>query len=209
MNYKTIDKEAEDLFIEQRSKFIGYVKPVTSEQQALDFINEKRQKHWDATHNVYAYSIREGQLQRYSDDGEPHGTAGVPVLDVILKSGVTDVCVVVTRYFGGILLGAGGLVRAYTKGAKIALDAGGIITMESCSVAVLECDYGLYGKISGLIPSCGGVIDKTDFTDIVNIEYHISQSGLEAFRKQLADVTCGSVATEVKDERFFKMNTGG
>ena len=138
--YKTVELESSDEFIEQRSKFIGYVKPVQTEQQALDFINEKRQKHWDATHNVYAYVLREGNIQRYSDDGEPHGTAGVPTLDVIIKSGVTDVVVVVTRYFGGILLGAGGLVRAYTKGAKIALDAGNIITMESCYTAVLQCD---------------------------------------------------------------------
>ena len=140
--------ESSDEFIEQRSKFIGYVKPVQNEQQALDFINEKRQKHWDATHNVYAYVLRDGNIQRYSDDGEPHGTAGVPTLDVIVKSGVTDVVVVVTRYFGGILLGAGGLVRAYTKGAKIALEAGNIITMESCHIAVLQCDYNQYGKIS-------------------------------------------------------------
>lgn len=202
--YKTVESEAKDEFIEQRSRFIGYVKPVVSEEQALEFINEKRQKHWDATHNVYAYVLRDGNLQRYSDDGEPHGTAGVPVLDVILKSGVTDVVVVVTRYFGGILLGAGGLVRAYTKGSKIALAAGNIINMELCSVAKLRCDYGQYGKISGLIPSNEGVIDNTEFTDCVEIEYHITQSGLDSFRKQLADSTCGSVETEVIGEKYFK-----
>ena len=197
--------ESSDEFIEQRSKFIGYVKPVKTEQEALDFINEKRQKHWDATHNVYAYVLRDGNIQRYSDDGEPHGTAGVPTLDVIIKSGVTDVVVVVTRYFGGILLGAGGLVRAYTKGAKIALEAGNIITMESCNIARLKCDYNQYGKISGLIPSNNGVIDNTDFTDKVEIEYHISPENFVKFQKQLADTTCGSVETEVIDEKFFKM----
>ena len=203
--YKTVELESSDEFIEQRSKFIGYVKPVQTEQQALDFINEKRQKHWDATHNVYAYVLREGNIQRYSDDGEPHGTAGVPTLDVIIKSGVTDVVVVVTRYFGGILLGAGGLVRAYTKGAKIALDAGNIITMESCYTAVLQCDYNQYGKISGLIPSNNGVIDNTNFTDKVEIEYHISPDNFMKFQKQLADTTCGTVETEIIDEKFFKM----
>ncbi len=203
--YKTVEFESKDEFIEQRSRFIGYVKPVESEEQALGFINEKRQKHWDATHNVYAYVLRDGKIQRYSDDGEPHGTAGVPVLDVILKSGVTDVVVVVTRYFGGILLGAGGLVRAYTKGAKIALAAGNIIDMELCYSARLKCDYGQYGKISGLIPQNGGVIDNTDFTDCVEIEYHINEAGLNSFRKQLADSTCGSVETEVTGEKFFKM----
>ena len=203
--YKTVEFESSDEFIEQRSKFIGYVKPVQNEQQALDFINEKRQKHWDATHNVYAYVLRDGNIQRYSDDGEPHGTAGVPTLDVIVKSGVTDVVVVVTRYFGGILLGAGGLVRAYTKGAKIALEAGNIITMESCHTAVLQCDYNQYGKISGLIPSNNGVIDNTNFTDKVEIEYHISPENFTKFQKQLADMTCGSVETEMIDEKFFKM----
>ena len=218
--YKTVEFQANDEFIEQRSKFIGYVKPIQNEQQALDFINEKRQKHWDATHNVYAYVLRDGNIQRYSDDGEPHGTAGVPTLDVIVKSGVTDVVVVVTRYFGGILLGAGGLVRAYTKGAKIALEAGNIITMESCNIAVLQCDYnqygkisGLipsnngnqYGKISGLIPSNNGVIDNTSFTDKVEIEYHISPDNFTKFQKRLADTTCGSVETEIIDEKFFKM----
>ena len=203
--YKTVELESSDEFIEQRSKFIGYVKPVQTEQQALDFINEKRQKHWDATHNVYAYVLRDGNIQRYSDDGEPHGTAGVPTLDVIIKSGVTDVVVVVTRYFGGILLGAGGLVRAYTKGAKIALEAGNIITMESCYTAVLQCDYNQYGKISGLIPSNNGVIDNTNFTDKVEIEYHISPDNFMKFQKQLADTTCGTVETEIIDEKFFKM----
>ena len=202
--YKTVESEAKDEFIEQRSRFIGYVKPVVSEEQALEFINEKRQKHWNATLNVYAYVLRDGNLQRYSDDGEPHGTAGVPVLDVILKSGVTDVVVVVTRYFGGILLGAGGLVRAYTKGSKIALAAGNIINMELCSVAKLRCVYGQYGKISGLLQSNEGVIDNTEFTDCVEIEYHITQSGLDSFRKQLADSTCGSVETEVIGEKYFK-----
>ena len=122
-SYKTTEKEAQDEFVEQRSRFIGYVRPVKTEEEALAFIEEKKKQHWDARHNVYAYVLREGGIQRYSDDGEPHGTAGVPTLDVLLKSGVTDVCVVVTRYFGGILLGAGGLVRAYTKSAKLALEA--------------------------------------------------------------------------------------
>ena len=203
--YKTVEFESKDEFIEQRSKFIGYVKPVQTEQQALDFINEKRQKHWDATHNVYAYVLRDGNIQRYSDDGEPHGTAGVPTLDVMIKSGVTDVVVVVTRYFGGILLGAGGLVRAYTKGAKIALEAGNIITMEMCHIARLQCDYNQYGKISGLIPSNHGMIDNTDFTDKVEIDYHISPDNFVKFQKQLADTTCGSVETAIIDEKFFKV----
>lgn len=205
LSYKTVEKEAVDSFIEQRSKFIGYVKPIKTEQEAIDFLNEKRQKHWDATHNVYAYVLRDGNISRYSDDGEPHGTAGIPTLDVIIKSGVTDVVVVVTRYFGGILLGAGGLVRAYTKGAKIALTAGNIITMKSCLIAKLQCDYNQYGKISGLIPSLGGVIDNTEFTDSVSLEYHLEPENFDKLQKQLADITCGSVTTNILDKKFFKI----
>ena len=205
-SYRTVKSESSGEFIEQRSRFIGYVKPVTTEQQALDFINEKRQKHWDATHNVYAYSLREGQLQRFSDDGEPHGTAGMPTLDVIRRSEVTDVVVVVTRYFGGILLGTGGLVRAYTKGAQIALEAGRIVTMESCSVFRMCCDYGQYGKLSGLVPSSGGVIDDSVFTHQVELFCHIPTDRLTAFQKQLADITCGSVEAQVLDEKYFPLD---
>lgn len=203
-SYKTVEHEAQDEFVEQRSRFIGYVKPVTTEEEALDFINEKRRKHWDATHNVYAYSLRSGQLRRCSDDGEPHGTAGMPALDVILKSDVTDVVLVVTRYFGGILLGTGGLVRAYTKGARIALDAGGIVTMESCTVASIRCSYSGYGKISALIPANGGVIDDTAFTDMVELTFHMPKGSVDSFRKQLTDLTGGTVEPELLDERWFR-----
>ncbi len=205
ISYKTTDTEAQDEFVEQRSKFIGYVKPVRTEKEALDFIEQKKKYHWDATHNVYAYIIKDGGIQRCSDDGEPHGTAGVPVLDVMVKSEVTDTVVVVTRYFGGILLGAGGLVRAYTRGAKIALEAGGIVTMKKCNICCLRCDYNQYGKISGLISANGGVVDKTEFGADVEMHFHIVPGAQTIFEKQLADVTCGSVGTEVIDEKFFKM----
>ena len=135
--YKTVEFENSDEFIEKKSKFIGYVKPVKTQEEATEFINKIKSKHWDATHNVYAYVLQENNIQRYSDDGEPSGTAGVPVLDVILKSNLVDVCVVVTRYFGGTLLGAGGLVRAYSHGSKIAVEAGNIIIhMEPHSAAI-------------------------------------------------------------------------
>ena len=109
--YRTIRREGQDEFVERRSRFIGAICPVTTEQQAIAFINDKKKAHWDATHNVYAYILREGQVRRYSDDGEPQGTAGIPVLDVLQKSGLTDCAVVVTRYFGGVLLGAGSYER--------------------------------------------------------------------------------------------------
>ena len=128
-DYLTLRKESSDEFIEKRSRFIGYAKPVTTQEEAMDFINAIRAKHWDATHNVYAYVLRDGQSRRYSDDGEPSGTAGVPVLDVLLKENITDCVVVATRYFGGVLLGAGGLVRAYSHTSKIAVEAAGIMKM--------------------------------------------------------------------------------
>ena len=147
-DYKTVLSNAKDEFVEKRSRFIGYCKPVTCEQEAVDFINEKRSEHWNATHNVYAYSLREGNIKRYSDDGEPSGTAGMPCLDVIVKNEIYDVCVVVTRYFGGVLLGTGGLVRAYSHGAKIALDAAKIVMMQNCLVCSARCTYNRYGKVN-------------------------------------------------------------
>ncbi len=202
--YLTIVKAASDEFVERRSRFIGYCRPVTCEEEAVAFISEIKSKHWDAAHNVYAYVLREGQQRRYSDDGEPSGTAGVPVLEVLLKSGVTDLAVVVTRYFGGVLLGAGGLVRAYSHGAKIALDAGGIIRMLKCKEMVLRCDYNQYGRIASLIPAADGVIDDTAYTDEVEIAFHLPGEGVEALQKTLADATSGAVQAVPHGERFYR-----
>lgn len=201
--YKTVGCKAQDEFTEQRSRFIGYVRPVKTEEEALAFIEEKKKYHWDARHNVYAYSLREGGIKRFSDDGEPHGSAGAPVLDVIVKSGVTDAVIVVTRYFGGILLGVGGLVRAYTRAAKIALEAGKIVTVQMCSVCRVVCDYNMYGIISGLIPANGGIIDDTGFADTVTVDFHITPAGLSLLTKQLADRTCGKAVPEILGENFF------
>ena len=136
--YKTIGARASDEFVEKKSRFIGHICPVTMQQEALDFIQSLKTKYWDATHNVYAYVLRDGQIRRYSDDGEPQGTAGIPTLDVLLKEGLTDCCVVVTRYFGGTLLGAGGLVRAYSHACKLAVDAGGVVTMALCTTLLIS-----------------------------------------------------------------------
>ncbi len=192
--YKTIAKQASDEFIEKRSKFIGYAKPVASEAEAIEFINQIKAKHWDATHNVYAYCLREGQLKRYSDDGEPQGTAGVPTLEVLVKNGITDVVVVVTRYFGGILLGAGGLVRAYSHGAKLAIEAAQPVVMRECVIASLKCSYTQYGRLSAVIPSMGGIIDDTVFTDEVEISFHIVKEDITRLCKQISEFTGGTVA---------------
>jgi uncharacterized YigZ family protein len=203
-SYKTVKLNAYDEFIEKRSRFIGYCKPVTTEQEAVDFINTIKKEHWDATHNVYAYNLREGQIKRYSDDGEPQGTAGMPVLDVILKSDVVDVVVVVTRYFGGVLLGTGGLVRAYSKGSKVALEASNIVTMELCSKCQIKCSYNQYGKVNTLIMQSGGYVDDSSFADNVIIDFHMPVDLVAQLNKSLADATAGEVNAEILSEDYYE-----
>lgn len=202
-DYKTVFEYAKDEFVEKRSRFIGYAKPVTTEEEAVAFINEKRSEHWNATHNVYAYSLREGNIKRYSDDGEPSGTAGMPVLDVIVKNEIFDVCVVVTRYFGGVLLGTGGLVRAYSNGSKIALDAAQIVMMQNCLMCEARCSYNQYGKVSSLIMGLNAAIDDTVFESDVLINFHIKPEILPQLNKMLADATSGEVCAVETGEKYF------
>lgn len=204
-DYKTVQFESKGEFVEKRSRFIGYCKPITTEQEAVDFINSKRAEHWNATHNVYAYSLREGNIKRYSDDGEPSGTAGMPVLDVILKNDIYDVCIVVTRYFGGVLLGTGGLVRAYSQGAKTALGAGGVVLMQSCTVCSVQCSYNQYGKISSLIMELGGTIDDTIYEADVTIKFHIKPEILASLNKKFADATAGEIQASSDSEEYFAL----
>lgn len=202
-DYKTVLENASDEFVEKRSRFIGYCKPVKTEQEAIDFINEKRSEHWNATHNVYAYSLREGNIKRYSDDGEPSGTAGMPVLDVIVKNEIFDVVVVVTRYFGGVLLGTGGLVHAYSHGSKIAVEAAKPVIMQNCLVCEARCAYNQYGKVSSLIIGVGAAIDDTVYESDVLVKFHIKPDLLGTLNKKLADATSGEVTVEQKDEQYF------
>ena len=202
-DYKTVLENASDEFVEKRSRFIGYCKPVKTEQEAIDFINEKRSEHWNATHNVYAYSLREGNIKRYSDDGEPSGTAGMPVLDVIVKNEIFDVVVVVTRYFGGVLLGTGGLVRAYSHGSNIAVEAAKPVIMQNCLVCEARCAYNQYGKVSSLIIGVGAAVDDTVYESDVLVKFHIKPDLLGTLNKKLADATSGGVTVEQKDEQYF------
>ena len=208
-DYKTVLENASDEFVEKRSRFIGYCKPVKTEQEAIDFINEKRSEHWNATHNVYAYSLREGNIKRYSDDGEPSGTAGMPVLDVIVKNEIFDVVVVVTRYFGGVLLGAGGLVRAYSHGSKIAVEAAKPVIMQNCLVCEARCAYNQYGKVSSLIIGVGAAVDDTVYESDVLVKFHIKPDLLGTLNKKLADATSGEVTVEQKDEQYFAVQING
>ncbi len=201
--YKTIRKPASAEFIEKRSRFIGYVKPVKTQDEAVAFINEIKSKHWDATHNVYAYVIRDEGVARYSDDNEPQGTAGIPVLDAIRKREITDCVVVVTRYFGGTLLGAGGLVRAYSASAKAGIDAAGECVMTLCAVCTVRCSYTLYGKILSLIARYDGTADDSQFADDVTVTFHLPTDRLDAFNKALSEESSGKVQAQAIDERFF------
>lgn len=203
--YQTIRQEGREEFIERKSRFIGWSKPVKTEEEAIAFINQIRSEHWDATHNVYAYSLRDGQLARYSDDGEPQGTAGVPTLEVLTRSGVTDTVLVTTRYFGGILLGTGGLVRAYSHAASLALAAGGVVKMQVCKQAILLCEYHQYGSVARILPNFGAVIDDTIYGQDVEVQFHIPPEKLPALCVRLADETSGSVEPEVLGEQFYPM----
>ena len=200
--YKTIKEASSDEFIVKKSRFIGYVKPVKTQEEALEFINEIKTKHWDATHNVHAYCLREGGIRRFSDDGEPQGTAGIPSLDVLLKEEVVDCCVVVTRYFGGIMLGAGGLVRAYSHSASIAVAAGGVLTRAMCGRLKVTCDYYFYGKMTSLVPEAGGIIEDTIFEDNVTLIFRLPLDLVDSFNANLVDVSNGRYKAEKTDEFF-------
>lgn len=200
--YRTIKEFNSDEYIVKRSRFIGYAKPVTTVQEANEFIAEIKAKHWDATHNVYAYILRDGGVKRYSDDGEPQGTAGVPCLDVLEKENLVDVCVVVTRYFGGILLGGGGLVRAYSHSAKIGVESAKIITMAHCLDLAVECDYTFYGKLNDFLSREETVILDTEFTDNVKIIFRIKGENKDNIDAKLTELSNGRLFSTIISENF-------
>lgn len=189
--YKTIRTAASAEFTEKRSQFIGYISPAENEQQALDFINSIRAQHRKATHNCYAYILRENNTARHSDDGEPGGTAGVPIYDALRKAGVTDIACVVTRYFGGIQLGAGGLVRAYTKGAVIALEAAEIITYDMADSVEIVCDYALYSAVNAVLMQYGAMIAESDFSHEVRLIADVRCGFTDAMLDEITEISCG------------------
>lgn len=203
--YKTVEKEGVDEFVEKKSRFIGHVKPVKTQQEATEFINSLKSKYWDATHNVYAYVLRENNICRSSDDGEPSGTAGVPVLDVLLKEQLVDVCVVVTRYFGGTLLGAGGLVRAYSHGSKIAVESGGIITMAPCKIMTVSVNYSFYDRMNNLLADSGANVIESDFSDVVNIKFSIKADNKDVLADKLTQQSNGKYSLKEIGEEFAKV----
>lgn len=203
MEYKTIARRCEARFIERKSEFIGYLCPVQTEEQAVAFIEEIRAMHRKATHNCYAYILRENNAARHSDDGEPGGTAGVPIYEVLRKEGLTDVCCVVTRYFGGVLLGAGGLVRAYTKGAKDAVDAAQIKCMAEAVKLAVTVDYGLYGRLAQVFADFDARVEDEQFADNVRIVLHIRAENSQKLTDKLVDVCNGAVSVEELEKLNF------
>ena len=193
----------EDKFEEKRSKFTGRLWRVETAEEAVSRIKEMRETYWDATHNCYAYILREGNVMRYSDDGEPQGTAGMPILDVLRHEQLENCLCVVTRYFGGVLLGTGGLVRAYTKGAQIAVAAAGVQRMSLFSVALIACPYNLYEMVLHLLPDYDCAVEQTDFGADVTLTVTLPAGGEERLNAALAEATAGQVYAEVMETRFM------
>ena len=198
--YKTIRQAAEAEHTVQRSKFIAHIRRVESREEAEQFIAAVKKEYWDARHNVYAYVLKGGE-SRCSDDGEPSGTSGMPTLDVLLKQGVSDVCVVTTRYFGGILLGTGGLVRAYSKAAALALEKAGSVQVAPCTVLEAVVSYALADKLQRFLKENGCVIEQTDYAENVRFVFYLRESERTAFGAKLTDAFQGEIKPDfIKNE---------
>ena len=201
--YKTVARETDTLLTEKKSKFISHVKPVDTEEAALEFLNKIRSEHPSATHNVYAYVIDENNISRYYDDGEPGGTAVMPVLDTIKNSGLVDVIVVVTRYFGGTLLGTGGLVRAYSASAKQGLDDAGIITKVMCDIISVKTEYDLVGKLQYHFAAKEYIITDTVYENDVTVFVASPKCDTDRLVAELTELTNGRAMTEKVAEKYI------
>jgi len=195
-------QEAETEFVEKRSRFIGHVWRVDSEEEARACIEQTKKKHYDARHNCWCYLIREGTVLRYSDDGEPQGTAGQPMLNVFQREDVWNVCCVVTRYFGGILLGAGGLTRAYGSSAKDALNAAGISRMRLWATLAVPCTYPLYERMLLVISAVGGIVEESDFGADILLTVTLPAERREEFFAQVTELSSGGLEPLLVEEAF-------
>ena len=196
--YKTVAAPAQAEIVEKKSRFIGHIAPVDTEEEALAFINGVKATHRMARHNVYAYVLRGGRI-RYTDDGEPAKTAGMPTLEAIQHAGLEDVAVVVTRYFGGILLGTGGLVRAYTDATKAAIDAAEVVTVSVCVDIVVEVPYALYEQICRVAEAAGAKLIESDFAENVLLTFRMLDGTQPPFLEKLTELTRGQTASLVTD----------
>lgn len=195
--YKTVKTAASAEYEDRRSRFIGSIIPCTTEAEATEFIARRRQETFGARHNVYAYILRDNNITRYSDDGEPHSTAGIPTLDVLKKQGLTDCCIVTTRYFGGVLLGTGGLVRAYTSAAVMTVETAGIAVMRKCCICRVSCSYSDHSLVERLISDCNGKTDACEFTQEVTVNFSITADGFETVKAKFQEAFCGSLSPEI------------
>ena len=208
-NYKTLHKFGVDEYIVEKSTFIGYAKPIKTEEEAIEFINEIKKKHKDATHNVWAYTVgKTMNIQRYSDDGEPQGTAGIPTLEVIKKEDLRDVVVVVTRYFGGIKLGAGGLVRAYTKGAKVGIEAGIVIEKVKYSEVKIKIEYTQLGRIQNEIMNLGFKVKDTIYSEDVELIVYVRNEEAQSLMDRIIDITSGTADVSLGEEYYLSEKDG-
>lgn len=190
-------------FTEKRSRFIGRVWRTDTEAEALERLRETREANRDATHNVYAYTIRDNNITRYSDDGEPGGTSGLPTLNVFSSEKIENFCCVVTRYFGGTLLGTGGLVHAYSKAAKMALEKAGVAQMAQWCAFTLSCDYGFYERSKRILEDFKAVIQSTEFGVEIEIEALVRKDKAEEFEVQITDASSGKTICKAERDEFL------
>jgi uncharacterized YigZ family protein len=204
-SYRTVEKPAESLLIEKKSRFIALVQPLTEEKEAIASIEAARKKYYDASHVVYAYKLRQNNTARFSDAGEPQGTAGVPVLEVINKEGLTDISVTVVRYFGGALLGAGGLVRAYGKSAHDGIAAAGIVTMSECAEFELICPYNMFGKIEYTLLNNSARKSAVEYGENIRLKYFCETADFAKISAEITDASNGSLTVTETGRRFMRM----
>lgn len=198
-SFLTILEDSSAEYVEKRSRFIANLRHCETEEEASAFLDEMRSKYWDARHNVFAYSVAGGTLCRFSDDGEPHGTAGKPILDVIVGSEIKNIAIVVTRYFGGVLLGTGGLVRAYSKSAKDAVSNAKVVEMIPCTVYKTVCEYTDHQRLVSIIENAGGKIENTEFTDKVTLSYSFRDEDFAPFEIKFSEAfSARLIATETE-----------
>jgi uncharacterized YigZ family protein len=200
-SYRTVSNASETEYVISRSRFIGRCFPVTEEADALQILERIRKQHWDATHNCFAYRLKSGAA-RYSDDGEPQGTAGLPMMEVLKKRDLYDVLVVSTRYFGGILLGAGGLVRSYTRSASDAVDASGLVSMEPCTLFAVPVPYP-YRNAAWSVFERFGVLEHADYGEAIQCAFRCRTADADAFLKALTERTEGRIAAAAQGEGFY------
>lgn len=208
--YRTVCKEGYGEYEEKRSRFLAYACPACSEEEVLNKLSELKKKHWDARHHCYAYVIEsETTIKRFGDDGEPSGTAGLPILEAIRKRELANVLVVVVRYFGGILLGASGLVRAYGKAAAVGLDDAGILLCKQCVKTAVHIDYSLYGKVQNVLAAGGYAVFRTNFSEIVEIILFIQPEKMDHFEKEMAEITAGQAGITQLEKTYVNFDEKG